>query len=134
MPGLLRRVAVLGLVLIGSLTLGAGVLGGGALVSGCGPGCTEDAVFAALVLKVVDASTGEELCDYSAWLEQEGQRRGVVCDSCPCVAEAMFGGGERFTLVVSASGYLNGTRAAEVEVDRCDKPESVHLTVALTPE
>ncbi|MBX3183212.1 MAG: hypothetical protein KIT72_04415 [Polyangiaceae bacterium] len=133
MRGLLRRGAALALVLASSLTLGGGVLGGGALVSGCGPGCTEDAVFAGLVLKVVDASTGEELCEYSAWLEEEGQQGGVVCDSCPCVGEVMFGGGERFTLVVSASGYLNETRHVEVKVDRCDKPHPVDLTVALTP-
>lgn len=125
------RAAALGLV--SSLLLGGSALMGGALTTGCGSSCTEEMVIPPLNLKVTDATSGEELCDFSAHLTEEGAAGGVICTSCPCLHHLSHQP-TRYTLVVSADGYEDSVHPIEVKVDECDHAYAVHLTVRLTPE
>jgi len=114
----------------GALLLCAIVLGQVAL-SGCRDDCEGRPPVGSspLTIRVIDANTGDPICDADVSVEHEG----VTTVLEPRCSSAVGTGPGRYQISARRSGYADRTTDVSVSRDECSDIVTEHVTIALTP-
>ena len=94
-------------------------------------GCDDD--MRPPTIRLVDANTGEDICNASIRANAETTSEEVAIGASHCHATLPFyPAGERLFLFIRAPGYETRTTTVTIDSDRCGHP--LPLTVELSPE
>jgi hypothetical protein len=100
-------------------------------ISGCGNDCDGRPPIGSspLTLEVVDADTGDTICDADVSIEYEG----VVTELRPQCRWVTGTGAGKYQISVRRSGYAEKVTDVSVSRDECSDIVTEHVIIALTP-